>query len=189
MHPIGFQFKRAHLCTVALGRRIFQGTKKATDADFDGVLDMTPARFDILYLIHGDGPRPRETYSALAMAELRRRLGLSRATISVAIGRLVELGLVTKKGAAGRGGKYLYLTKEGLRRIRLAFHLIFRKGKVAHRFGKFFALGAPKEKWRSWIDEEMDHAWSLLRELAVHLGNTSEVIYLFRRGIRWNEVV
>jgi len=43
MHPMSFLQKRSHLCAVARGREMFEG-----------VADMTPARFDILYLGSGD---------------------------------------------------------------------------------------------------------------------------------------
>src|SRR5258708_250312 len=115
MHAINYQLKRAHLCAVAIGRKILRGTKPPDDPDYDGVPDMTPARFDILYLVLGRKvgrlPAPR----AIEMTELRKALGLARATVSKAVKRLVELGLVTcgLPFSGSERNKVVRLTEEG----------------------------------------------------------------------------
>ena len=112
MHPIAFHLKRLHLSAVASERRLFRGTKKPSAPDFDGVRDMTPTRFDILYVI-GGGRSARSLLpegDSIAMAEVTRQLGLSRATVSVAIRRLVELGLVRKDAWSSHHGKRVALT-------------------------------------------------------------------------------
>ena len=119
MHPMSFLQKRSHLCAVARGREMFEG-----------VADMTPARFDILYLLHEQvsdvvsGARS----NTIAQARLRRLLGLSRQTVWKMVERLVELGLITKtKDVHGvdRRRNILSLTTEGIRRIRQAFGVAF----------------------------------------------------------------
>ena len=119
MHPMSFLQKRSHLCAVARGREMFAE-----------VADMTPARFDILYLLHeqvsdvASGARS----NTIAQARLRRLLGLSRQTVWKMVERLVELGLLVKtKDVHGpdRRRNILSLTAEGIRRTRQAFGVAF----------------------------------------------------------------
>lgn len=91
MHALSFLQKRGHLSAVALGRRMFAR-----------VPPMTPARFDILHVIYD---RARYVGTSLGdapmyMAEIRKRLGLSRQTVWKMVERLVELGLVVKQPGA-----------------------------------------------------------------------------------------
>ena len=119
MHPMAFVQKRGHLSAVARGRKMFAR-----------VPDMTPARFDILYLIHEQRidavSGVRSTW--MMQADIPHLLGLTRQTVWQAVERLVELGLLTKqKGAAGpeRRRNILMLTEEGFRRIRRAMGVAF----------------------------------------------------------------
>ena len=119
MHPMSFLQKRSHLCAVARGREMFEG-----------VADMTPARFDILYLLHEEmvDVVSRVRSNTIEQARVRRLLGLSRQTVWKMVERLVELGLVTKKKdsyGADRRRNILSLTAEGIRRIRQAFGVAF----------------------------------------------------------------
>jgi len=101
MHPMSFLQKRSHLCAVARGREMF-----------DGVADMTPARFDLLYLLH------EQVSDVVSGAQ----------TVWKMVERLVELGLITKKKdsyGADRRRNILSLTAEGIRRIRQAFGVAF----------------------------------------------------------------
>ena len=118
MHAIAFLQKRAHLCAVARGREMFEGVEA-----------MTPARFDILYLIH-------ETYldcaarwhaSFIEQAQVTRLLGLARQTVWKMVERLVQLGLVKKWKApwGDRRHNLLSLTEEGMRRVRTAMGMAF----------------------------------------------------------------
>src|SRR5690242_3969181 len=86
MHPLSFQLKRAYLSLVEKGKRVVKE-----------VPDMTRARFDLLYFVHrqrrgwrGVGLPPRRE-----MGAIREALGVSAATVSKMIKRLVGLGLVT----------------------------------------------------------------------------------------------
>jgi len=119
MHPMSFLQKRSHLCAVARGREMFAC-----------VADMTPARFDILYLIHEQviDVVSRAPSNCIAQAQVTRMLGLSRQTVWKMVKRLVELGLITKsKDSFGpdRRRNILSLTVEGARRIRKAFGVAF----------------------------------------------------------------
>lgn len=181
MNPLTFRFKRAHWSAVKFGMRMFRGTKEPGAPDFDGVVDMTPARFDILYVIHSNVGWRR---GVMGMPELRRALGLSRATISRAITRLVELGLVTKRRANGRS-KTITLTRDGVARIRRALYLVFTGRHLSRHLRHFFATDvvAPRRNLARAIDEALDEMWWRTLTVAEHLGDTSEpTTYLFRRG-------
>ena len=184
MHAISYQLKRAHLCAVALGRRVLRGTKKPDDPDYDGVPDMTPARFDILYLVLG---RPARVVGmqrgSMAMADIVRHLGLARATISKAVKRLVQLGLVTTEPIHGRGNeKLVRLTKEGDARIKRALHLVFTGRFIARHYRRFVAKNIlskpPNLPWV--IGLELDRIWFELQDVARHLFDRSTVLYNIR---------
>lgn len=119
MHPMAFLQKRGHLCAVARGREMFAR-----------VADMTPARFDILYLIHEQviDAASRARSNTLAQASVPHLLGLRRQTVWKMVERLVELGLVKKtKDMYGpdRRRNVLSLTEEGIRRVRKAYGVAF----------------------------------------------------------------
>lgn len=119
MHPMAFLQKRGHLCAVARGREMFAG-----------VGDMTPARFDLLYLIHEQfiDVVARLKSNRMAQARIPWILGLKRQTVWKMVERLVQLGLVKKtKDVYGPDPRrnILSLTPEGLRRIRQAYGVAF----------------------------------------------------------------
>jgi len=131
MHAFAFQMKQCHLASVAVGRGLFRGTRPPDDPEFDGVPDMTPARFDLLYLVFGKGPAFSTVPGEIEMPSLRRFLGLAKSTVSEAVQRLVELVLVTceyadwngrmkvvrltEEAAAARADRVLHLSAEGIR--------------------------------------------------------------------------
>ena len=119
MHPMAFLQKRGHLCAVARGREMFAGVR-----------DMTPARFDLLYLINEQfidvvaGLKSNQ----IEQARIPWILGLKRQTVWKMVERLVQLGLVKKtKDVRGLDPRrnILSLTPEGLRRIRQAYGVAF----------------------------------------------------------------
>ena len=120
MHPMAFLQKRGHLCAVARGREMF--------ARVD--VEMTPARFDILHLIHEqfiDVTSGLRAYM-IEQARVPHLLGLRRQTVWKMVQRLVELGLITKtKARCGldRRRNILALTEEGARRLRQAYGIAF----------------------------------------------------------------
>lgn len=185
MHAISYQLKRCHLSAVALGRKILRGTKPPEDPDYDGVLDMTPARFDILYLVLGRKMPLLGEPRSIEMADLRRKLGLARATISKAVKRLVQLGLVTCDFHPGgsRRNKVVALTDEGCARIKRALHLVLTGRMLSRHYGRFVStdpLGKIVRK-RPWkIAEELTNTWDDLQSLARHLFDKSDVLYTIR---------
>jgi len=118
MHPMAFVQKRAHLSAVARGREMFAGVE-----------DMTPARFDILYVIHEqwvDVVAGLRSHS-IEQARIHWLLGLRRQTVWQVVERLVALGLV-KKDKARFGDtrrNILSLTDEGVRRVHQAMGAAF----------------------------------------------------------------
>ena len=120
MHPMAFLQKRAHLCAVARGREMFA----RVDAE------MTPARFDILHLIHEqfiDAAAGIRSYS-IPQADVPHLLGLRRQTVWKMVERLVELGFITKTKTvfgADRRRNLLALTQEGYRRLHQAYGIAF----------------------------------------------------------------
>ena len=171
MHAVTFQLKRSHLCSVRLGLRLFQGTPGKEDApDFDGVRDMTPARFDILFVILQAGGR-------IAHNALRAQLGLSGATISKGIKRLVELGLVHSfRDSRDARRKAVTLSREGRSRIGQALDLLSRERFFARRFRKFAARYADPCASTGIVQRTylaLDSLWSRAAALSRHLGDTA----------------
>ena len=108
MHALSFLQKRTHLCAVAWGRAMFAGIK-----------DMTPARFDLLYLMRN---------GLVRQATITARLGLARQTVWEMVERLVFLGWIEKTKSGRRN--CLRLTEEGMRRIRAAMGAAFSERNV-----------------------------------------------------------
>jgi DNA-binding MarR family transcriptional regulator len=136
MDYLQFRVKRAHLQMVAHGRRVFAPRVRRDGRVEEGVQDMTPARFDLLFALHG-APPPNYRYVAglRTQAQLIELLGLHKTTVSKMLTRLEELGLVVRRrGTAHRDKRRVSvaLTQEGLRRIQQAFRLVFGEGPV-HR--------------------------------------------------------
>ena len=140
MHPMAFLQKRGHLCAVARGREMFAG-----------VADMTPARFDLLYLIHEKFIEAASGLKSNDMAQARIPwiLGLKRQTVWKMVERLVQLGLVKKtKDRYGPDPRrnVLSLTREGMRRIRQAYGVAFSESAPLPRDAP--AEGEVPRYWR-----------------------------------------
>jgi DNA-binding MarR family transcriptional regulator len=167
---------------VAIGRKILRGNKPPEDPEYDGVPDMTPARFDILYLVLGRKMPLLGEPRSIEMSDLRKALGLARATISKAVKRLVELGLVTCELRAGSDrNKVVALTEEGAARIKRALHLVFTGRALTRHYQRYVARadrGTRKRPWR--IAEELRILWWDFQALARHHFDKSRVLY----GIR-----
>ena len=167
MHALSYRLKRAHLSAVAAGRHILKQ-----------VQDMTPARFDILYVIY---TIPRELgpfRRCVDQAELWRRLGLSRATVSKMVKRLEELGLVTRERFdSDRRRMLVILTDEGIWRLRQALHVVFN-GKPLIR--AYQSLLGPR-RWSSRTRWHLQHFLARLRDtlydIAKMFEDSSEPVY------------
>jgi DNA-binding MarR family transcriptional regulator len=151
MHFVAFALKRAHRSSLALVRPWLKSSP------------ITPARFDILHAIR---------WGSLYQAELCRKLGLSGATISRALKRLEELGLVIRgRIRADRRVRILELTAEGLRELRKVLEEILIPDTL--RFEYELAMGAPKRTVRDRL-RAMNRT---LRAAAKFFGDISTLRY------------
>jgi DNA-binding MarR family transcriptional regulator len=97
MHPITFGLKRAFLTSTTFLRRQLRRHFK-----------LTPARFDVLYLVYRGTTRQRD---------IRRLLGLTSSTISEMLQTLERLRLVWRKRSYTDGrARVVQLTAKGLTR-------------------------------------------------------------------------
>jgi DNA-binding MarR family transcriptional regulator len=151
MHGVSFWFKRAHWSAVRLGRAVV------------GPFGLTPARFDVLFLLE---------QGVLAQSALRRLLGVARSTMSTMVRRLVELGLVVRKRAGDRRTWGLDLTAEGRRRIRRAIREAIGSGLVQLVYES--AFGRPG--WSAMLSVGTVEGTAAL--VARHLGDDAAPIYL-----------
>jgi DNA-binding MarR family transcriptional regulator len=174
VHAVTFQLKRAHLCAVAMGRSLFRG--KVEENRLDGVLDMTPARFDLLFVVWKT--------PLLSQRGICERLGLHSSTISQAVGRLVELGLIKCERVDGfdRRTRRVWLTDEGLRRFKRALHLVFTGRSISRHLRAFVGqyVNRKRRGLKARIDEQQDVLWQELIHLAKHLGNRAALVHELR---------
>jgi DNA-binding MarR family transcriptional regulator len=119
MHSLSFQLKRAHHRVVAFGKSILRK------------FGLTPARFDLLYVVYARWEFRKRAYDAPAQTDLCRALGVTAATVSRMVGRLERLGIVTRFGSRiDRRTKQVALTREGLDLLREAVDEILEEGVV-----------------------------------------------------------
>jgi DNA-binding MarR family transcriptional regulator len=173
MHALSFQLKRAHLKAVAVGREALK---------FIGEPDMTPARFDLLYLIRRDaledGNRREPLEVGTTQAWLVRHLGLHRSTVAELVRRLVEMGWIRKERSAFDARTWLiFLTKEGLERISSAMRGIFRKRILRQAYETIFRTKAPLAAPVMEAVRQIHAAVGLARRIARHFGDRSWVWY------------
>lgn len=170
VHAIFFGLKRA-----------FHGTLRVTRRGL-ARLGLTAARFDLLYAL----PRPRRgmrrgTWQSL----LRRKLGVSRPTVSRMLGSLEELGLVTRERehlALDRRQVLVTLTDAGYALIRKATRLFIRSGLV--RLAVETALGGqlgtgPLGRWHERTEclLAMDTLEGLLDKVRHEFGDFAKLYY------------
>ena len=159
MHALMFQLKRAHLRAVAGARAMAEKT------------GLTPARHDVMRAIIAFGNGEGDEYQK----RIWKALGLSRATISKMVRRLVELGLLSRRRAPRDRRTFLVrLTRQGMKRWRRAFVLTWRKRPFQRRFERAFGE-------RSWAAH---HALTNfifdVQRTARHLGDSSWPLYLLK---------
>jgi DNA-binding MarR family transcriptional regulator len=118
MHALAFAAKRAYLRTVELGKFIF------------GPHGLTPARFDLLYIV--DRGLAPQGHPQIAIA---RQLGCSDANVSRMLASLEELGLVTRvRDLMDRRRNLVRLTQEGFRVIRQAAEQVLHTWLLQHLY-------------------------------------------------------
>ena len=112
MHVVFFGLKRA-----------FHGTLRVTRRSL-ATLGLTPARFDMLYIVAKEG-------SSFPQRELQRALGVTAATVSKMLTSLEELGLVEREVMeADHRCQNVVLTKEGRRCVFRAARLLIHTGHI-----------------------------------------------------------
>ncbi len=109
MHSILFGMKRAFQSSLGLSRRLMRP------------FGLTPARFDLLFALHPG--------SYMKQSELRKILGVSRATTSRMLRSLELLDLVTREVAyRNKRERIVSLTKKGLTIIQRAVRELMDRG-------------------------------------------------------------
>jgi DNA-binding MarR family transcriptional regulator len=164
MHGVLFRVKRVHWRAIATYGRIV--------AD----LGLTAARVDVLRAI-GDRFTEFDSQSAIA-----RYLGVSRATISVMVRRMIRRGLVfQERHHRDKRKRVVGLTEIGRRAINTAIRRIdkpVQRGLIQRDFEEFL-------RKRPFFDDpeevpplfQVDSCHDLLHALARSLGDTAEVVF------------
>jgi DNA-binding MarR family transcriptional regulator len=136
VNAIFFGLKRAFHGTLRITRRLLAR------------LGLTAARFDLLYAL----PRRRsELRNAMRQSHLRRKLGVSRPTVSRMLASLEELGLVRReRDPLDRRQRSVALTSRGRGLIRRAERVFIGSGLA--QLAVDTALGADPTGER-WYDE------------------------------------
>jgi DNA-binding MarR family transcriptional regulator len=113
MHFMAFALKRAYLRSLALVRPWLAPSP------------ITPARFDLLHTIHEHPGR------APSQRGLTRAVGLSRATVSRALKRLEQLGIVLReRSPVDRRTNIVRFTVPGLREFRRVLYDVLCPGHL-----------------------------------------------------------
>jgi DNA-binding MarR family transcriptional regulator len=131
MHALSFGFKRSHWSAVRVGKQVL--------ADIDG---MTPARFDLLYLIRRvrlDEPHLSE---GLTQGELWKALGVHPSTVCKMLARLLDMGWVSRSRYPFDLRTWVIrLTDLGLRKVWKAMRVLFRGRALLREYEKLFPTG------------------------------------------------
>src|SRR5262249_29360706 len=125
MHPVTFVHKRLHWQSVAFGKKVVEDVE-----------DMTPARFDLLYLVR----TKRYVWMTVTQESLWKRLGVDPSTVSKMLKRLLELWWIQKEQPleGNRRTRSVWLTELGMRKIDEAMRLVFEKRSHRNWFEAFF---------------------------------------------------
>jgi DNA-binding MarR family transcriptional regulator len=134
MHSLSFQLKRAHHRVLAFGKSVLRK------------FGLTPARFDLLFVVYARWEFRKRVYDAPAQTDLCRALGVTAATVSRMVGRLEKLGIVTRFGSrVDRRTKQVALTEEGLELFRDAVDEILGEDVVARAYRRALREPSPAE--------------------------------------------
>ena len=154
MHFMTFALKRAHLRAIAFVRPWLAHTA------------ITPARYDILHLLHEHRLRP------LRQTALKHALGISAATLSRMLKRLEELGFITRSPSPrDRRAKNVALTAGGRREFRHVLYAIRCPGHL------HLAYEGALSRDPSHAAEMLDAAYGTIGEVARFFGDTSWLGY------------
>ena len=191
MHAVSFYLKRAHLQTVRFGQRVV-----------DKIEGMTPARFDLMYLLRRPSIVDR-TADPLEIGQsqqgLIQDLGLHPSTVSKMLTRLEQMGWIRRVPEDHDARlKYVMLTALGLRKIWEAMRIVFRSRVIRKRYETHYAsvaatmaAGAPVTSLDPELDVPngprgephvvslIDRAYRVVRGIANAFGDRSSVWYGF----------
>jgi DNA-binding MarR family transcriptional regulator len=174
---MSFQMKRGHLSAVRFGRSILRGGNDEVAATV-----MTPARFDVLYVVHQHSPACFGPHRrSIEQRHIWKLLGLSGSTISKMISRLVELGLLTRDAMRGRDRRtrMISLTPEGTRCIRHAFQVVFGDRTLAELYESLIR-DQGRAKRRHEVSAALGTRIDDVQAFASKLGDTSSEVYRLR---------
>ncbi len=160
MHSLSFQLKRAHHRVVAFGQSVLRR------------FGLTPARFDLLFIVYVRWTFQKRVYDAPAQTDLCRVLGVTAATVSRMVRSLEELGIVTRfKSPVDRRTKQVSLTKEGLDLFREALRHVFQKGVVDLAYQSAFGNASLD------LEPAVSRFKDKVRTVARVFGDTSSLTY------------
>ena len=161
MHPTFFRMKRAHHSSLRVGRAMLR------DA---GLEPLTPARFDLLYVVH------QASHGFIPQKELTQRLGLHPSTVSKMLTRLEELGLAFREYSPDDGRERdVYLTRAGRELIERAISDVFGQGYPVLVVDRCIA---PLHWWNSLkCLRRIRRANGTLRRYALALHDTAAPLY------------
>jgi DNA-binding MarR family transcriptional regulator len=175
MHAVTFATKRAHLGGVAFGKKV---VKK--------VHGMTPARFDLMYVIRTAYGRCVTAGRAYFLRQdtLRKRLGLHPSTVSKMIKRLIEIGWLEKERRPVEDARtnIIQLTRKGLKAIKRAMRIVggprpHELREDTHFFHFEFLFG--KMHPRRWATAAVAEFFEYVDAVARSFGDESNVEYDF----------
>jgi DNA-binding MarR family transcriptional regulator len=189
MHALNFGLKRAHWSAVRRGKEVV--------APIEG---MTPARFDLLYLLRrlhlhdGSGLTPLTTRGM--QSQVWKDLGLHKSTVSVLVRKLESMGWIRRERCAtDRRTWDILLTETGLRRIFRAMRLTFQCRPLLKAYEDMFRRQGQTER----TDEPAQHVVQTIdrlvfaaRRIAWRFGDRSNLWYDYgcrlenlRFGLDW----
>jgi DNA-binding MarR family transcriptional regulator len=160
MHVLFFQMKRAYHSTLRLGHRLLSA------------FGLTPARFDLLYVIMHRrwGARRSEGARRITQREIRNVLGVSAPTVSRMLDALEDLGLVRRRRCEGdRRENWVHPTARCMLLMRRAARELLENGysELAAR-----SIAIPERWFSNRISEAvLARFLERLRAIAVTLGD------------------
>jgi DNA-binding MarR family transcriptional regulator len=176
VNAIFFGLKRAFHGTLCITRRLLAR------------LGLTAARFDLLYALPR---RRRELGNAMLQSHLRRRLGVSRPTVSRMLASLEELGLVRReRDALDRRQRSIALTDRGRALIRRAERIFIRSGLAQLAVDTALGADATGEQWydEAYCLEAMDTLDGLLEKIRHEFRDFATLSYPWHPedSLRWD---
>jgi len=161
MHFLMFRFKRAHLRSLAIARKLQKE------------LGLTPARYDLLQVLGWTGLAQEHQYT------LWRALGISRTSGSKMVRRLMALGLITRwRSTTDRRTFVVAFTEAGAEALRRAMIFLHTSQVLRKAFELAFDRNPSTEA--NVAVQNLD--WAVDR-VARRFGDTSRNLYMSREPI------